>query len=471
MQTAPDVISSLRLENLDTLPVLARYELRREVGRGGMSVVYEAYDRHTEQTVALKVLNAPTGISPDQAELILSQFLCEARAVAGLSHPNVIAIYDTGEENGRHFLVMEFLEGETLRERLVRGPMTLDQAEPVLRQVAAALDAVHTRGILHGDIKPSNVLLSIDGTAKLLDFGIALHIDDCAQVIAGPLMGSPAYLSPEQIRGNRGSAASDIWALGTLLYEMLAGRPAFTGKSVSDVLHRVMHEETVPIPDLSPAIQRVLHRALDKNPLHRYPAAHALADAFRLALPAPEAVRSRQQRMRSWAFFLIPIVLGLALVLLSRSHPQGLSLGPVPNAHFIHPLPAIRPLQPIFHSRHEQIRHRHRRLRHSRSIQKFPVSITRYTPRATVAMRRPHRLSVRSVHPVHNITSMVVHTHFPPRKVVKRHRSIFRHSPQRVPIAFHLAPIRPYITPVSPKKHDSSDDDNLSNFIYSPESP
>jgi serine/threonine protein kinase len=238
MQTAPDVISSLRLENLDTLPVLARYELRREVGRGGMSVVYEAYDRHTEQTVALKVLNAPTGISPDQAELILSQFLCEARAVAGLSHPNVIAIYDTGEENGRHFLVMEFLEGETLRERLVRGPMTLDQAEPVLRQVAAALDAVHTRGILHGDIKPSNVLLSIDGTAKLLDFGIALHIDDCAQVIAGPLMGSPAYLSPEQIRGNRGSAASDIWALGTLLYEMLAGRPAFTGKSVSDVLHR-----------------------------------------------------------------------------------------------------------------------------------------------------------------------------------------------------------------------------------------
>ncbi len=292
-------------------PTLSRYALLREVGRGAMSVVYEAHDRHDGKTVAVKVLNASAGAE-------LSRFTQEAQAVAGISHPNVVAIQDTGEEAGRHFLVMEYLRGETLRERLGRGPLTLDQAEPILRQVADALDAVHAQGVVHGDIKPSNAMLLPDGAVKLLDFGIARRSGDTA--VAGPdgLIGSPAYMAPEQARGGGGTPASDIWALGVLLYEMLAGRPPFAGPSIPAVLSQVTRGEPPAIPDLPGPAQGVLRRALEKNPARRYPTARALADALRAALPGSQTAARGRRPLWPWALLLLPVLLGLTLVLLSR---------------------------------------------------------------------------------------------------------------------------------------------------------
>lgn len=324
MQTEHTLILPARPETLTTL---AHYEIVREVGRGGMSVVYEARDGRTHRTVALKVLTMPQGLARKQQEDMLARFGREAHAMAGLSHPNIVTIHELGEEKGHHFLVMEYLRGETLRQRLARGPLTPAQALPILTQIAQALDAVHAQGVVHRDIKPSNVILLPDGTAKLLDFGIARQSDDTTVTNTGAIVGSPAYMSPEQIRGEPGTPASDLWALGVLLYETLAGHPPFTGGSIPAVLYQVTHENPVPVVGLPTPVQRVLRRALDKNPQRRHPTAVALADALHDALPefrpsAPGVSRFvPTRRPWIWAALLIPVLIGISLVALIRNHP------------------------------------------------------------------------------------------------------------------------------------------------------
>ncbi len=260
---------------------LADYEIVRETGRGAMSTVYEATDRRDGRTVALKVLHAPATLSLPQQQSLIARLGREARLVARLSHPNIVRILDVGEEGGRHFLAMEYLRGTTLRERLDRGPLSLTEASHTLDQIADALDAIHAQKIVHRDIKPSNVMLLPEGVVKLMDFGIARQGDDTTITQTGMIVGSPAYMAPEQIRGENGDPASDLWALGVLLYEMLSGHSPWSGGSIPAVLYKVTHDAPPPIPGLSPQVQQVLRRAMDKNPARRYRTASDFAAALR----------------------------------------------------------------------------------------------------------------------------------------------------------------------------------------------
>ena len=177
----------------------------------------------------------------------------------------------SANRRGTYFLAMEYLSGQTLRERMNSGPLTPGQAQPILAQVGAALDAVHKAGIIHRDIKPSNVMLLPDGTAKLLDFGIARQSDDTTITSTGMLIGSPSYMAPEQALGETSTTASDIWALGVLAYEMLAGQPPFTAPNIPSVLYQIAHQTPPPIPGVTMAVQKVVRHALDRNPARRYP--------------------------------------------------------------------------------------------------------------------------------------------------------------------------------------------------------
>ncbi len=265
---------------------LGHYQLLREAGRGGMSLVYEAVDNRIGRRVALKVLSLQITASPEAQDARVTRFKRESRAIARLSHPNIVSIYDIGEEDGLHFIVMEYLDGETLRERTVHGPTAPPEAAAILRQVASGLDAVHDAGIVHRDIKPSNVMLLPGGQVKLMDFGVARQHEDTMVTQAGAMVGSPVYMSPEQANGQEHGAASDLWSLGVILYEMLAGRAPFIGDTIPNVLYQVAHATPAPLEGAPPAVQQVLDRALDKNPALRFCSGKEMADAFDAALAA-----------------------------------------------------------------------------------------------------------------------------------------------------------------------------------------
>lgn len=296
---------------------LGHYRLLGEAGRGGMSVVHEAYDERMERRVALKVVTVPSHLSPTQRDEMVARLRREARAIARLSHPNVVGVYDVGEQNGAHYIVMEFLDGQTLRERLDRGPLPPDEAARILDQVAGALDAVHAEGVVHRDIKPSNVMLTPDGRAVLMDFGVARQTDDTLVTQAGMMVGSPAYMAPEMINGSQATYASDLWSLGVLLYQMLVGQPPFGSKNIPTVLYQVTHANPEPIPGLPSRAQRVIARALEKNPTKRFGSGRELANAFHAALGAPQAVTPRQSAAsRRWPApaWLGPVLAALLLL-------------------------------------------------------------------------------------------------------------------------------------------------------------
>jgi len=264
-----------------------QYRLLRETGRGAMSLVWEAVDTRTGRRVAIKTLVVPRTLGAEERAAWAARMDREARAVARLSHPNIVAIYAVGEEDGQPYLVMEFLEGRTLRQRLHEGPLGLEDAARVLEQAAAALDAVHAAGIAHRDIKPANFMLLADGMVKLADFGLARQEDDALVTQAHMMVGSPSYLAPEYINGASPGPAGDVWSLGVILYEMLAGQSPFGGDRISDVLHQITAADPPSVPRMPPAVQVVLSRALAKDPIQRYPSAGALAAAFRDALRVP----------------------------------------------------------------------------------------------------------------------------------------------------------------------------------------
>lgn len=273
---------------------LGRYEIRSQIGAGGMGEVYLAQDTKLERTVALKIL--PADVASDQARM--RRFIQEARAASGLSHPNVAHIYEIEEQDGYHFIAMEYIEGETLRRRLSHTRLDLTEALDISLQAGAALAAAHAAGIVHRDIKPDNIMLRTDGYAKVLDFGLAKLTDkrgDATDTEAptralvntdpGMVMGTAAYMSPEQARGQEIDARTDVWSLGVVLYEMIAGRTPFEGSSVSDVISAILNKEPPPLAryarDVPEALEMIVQTTLTKDKEERYHSIKEMMGALR----------------------------------------------------------------------------------------------------------------------------------------------------------------------------------------------
>ncbi|HVG11050.1 MAG TPA: protein kinase [Thermoanaerobaculia bacterium] len=291
---------------------VAQYEILEPVAGGAMGEVYKARDTRLGRTVALKFLPAELGRDPSARK----RFEREAQAVAQLDHPNLATIYDTGEtEGGRVFLVLAFYEGETLQQKLERGPLPLPEVVEIACQIAKGLAAAHQSKIVHRDIKPANIVVLPGGTVKILDFGLAKMGGDTTLTRLGFSPGTPAYKSPEQTKGEPVDPRSDLWALGVVLYEMVAGRVPFGGDYEQAVIYAILHEPPRPLDDSVPAeLAAVIHRALDKEAAKRYQAGEEMeVDLARIPLGdgAEVAPRSQPRRPvpRKW------IVAGLALAL------------------------------------------------------------------------------------------------------------------------------------------------------------
>jgi len=256
-----------------------------------MGIVYEAADDLLGRPVAIKTINMSADLS-ERADHE-ARFLQEARAAGGLSHPNVVTVYDVGRENDLLYMAMELLEGEELRDVLARGELPLARAVEIAAQVAEGLAFAHERGVIHRDIKPSNIMVLPGGTVKIMDFGIARVRTSDVKTQTGLRLGSPRYMAPEQLLGQGVDRRADLFALGVVLYEMLAGIAPFGGEDVQEVMFRVASFDPPAPSRVNPAVPTVLDlvvaRAIAKDPAKRYQDAHELANDLRAAKPAADA--------------------------------------------------------------------------------------------------------------------------------------------------------------------------------------
>jgi serine/threonine-protein kinase len=313
------------------------YRLDREIGRGGMGVVYLAHDTRLDRDVAIKVL--PPAVTEDQERL--ARFEREARMLATLNHPNVAAVYGLEEVGGTRYLVLEYVDGETLDTRLERGPLPTDDALAIARQMAEAIESAHEKGIIHRDLKPGNVMVTVDDRVKVLDFGLAKAFEEHTSsssvsassptvlpenvprspTVAGVILGTAGYMSPEQARGKRVDKRSDIWSFGCVFFEMLSGARVFPGESVTDSLGATLHKDPewglLP-PETPPTVQLLLRRCLHKDRDHRLQdigdarveIEEALSDPLSSSLSfAGPAVAARRRLTVPW-----PVAAALAIV-------------------------------------------------------------------------------------------------------------------------------------------------------------
>ncbi len=257
---------------------VSHYRILEELGRGGMGVVYKAVDANLDRDVALKFLPSELSADPVSKE----RFIQEAKAASGLDHPNICTIYDIGEaEDGRLFIAMAYYDGQTLKNLIEEGSLPADRAASIASQIAEGLQKSHSANIVHRDIKPANIMVTSEGRVKILDFGLAKLGAGIDLTKKGSTVGTTAYMSPEQVRGETIDARSDLWSLGVLLYEMLSGRMAFTGEYEQAVLYSVMNEAPEPLADNLPAgLKRVVHRLLKKDPSERFSSASEVVEAL-----------------------------------------------------------------------------------------------------------------------------------------------------------------------------------------------
>src|SRR5215510_14669715 len=306
------------------------YEIVSSIGAGGMGEVYRATDTKLKRQVAIKVLPELLAGDPDR----LARFQREAEVLASLNHPHIAAIYGLEDSTDVKALVMELVEGPTLADRIAQGPIPVDDALPIAKQIAEALEAAHERGIIHRDLKPANIKIRADGTVKVLDFGLAKLAEPVAAMgrdatlsptITSPalmtgvgmLLGTAAYMSPEQAKRREADKRSDIWAFGAVLYEMLSGRRAFTGEDVSDTLIAVLRDDPdwSALPMEAPTrIRQVMRVCLQRNPKQRAQAIGdvrlALEGAFDVPVPATAAEPSRLTRRRqAWPWVAAAVIL------------------------------------------------------------------------------------------------------------------------------------------------------------------
>lgn len=277
---------------------IGEYRIEYILGEGGMATVYKAYQPSFDRYVAIKVL--PREFSDDPR--FLERFQHEARIIARLEHRAILPVYAYGEHEGMPYIVMRLLEGGSLRRRLRQGPLDPAAAARICGQVAEALDYAHEHGVIHRDLKPSNILLDEHGNAYLTDFGIARMIDSAA-ASSNEVVGTPSYMSPEQCQGKPATPASDIYALGAILYELLTGKPPFEGDTPLAVMTKHVREPRPSVQAVDPALpaayDRVIARAMARQPEQRYPTAVALAVDFRGAVQAAAGLAQPARRMRS----------------------------------------------------------------------------------------------------------------------------------------------------------------------------
>jgi serine/threonine protein kinase len=258
---------------------IAGYRLTRRIGKGSMGTVYEGLDAGGRR-LAIKVLSGEMAKNPELVE----RFRREAMAAANVPHPNITSVLDFGEEGDRLYIAMELLLGSDLKVLIESGAfLTLTERLGVMRQVAAGMSTVHAAGLVHRDLKPANIHVTPEGIAKIMDFGL-VRLSDSNMTRTGMVMGSPAYMAPEQLRGDRVDARSDVFALGAIFYELLSGQRAFLGKGITEILMSVVTREPTPLADISPEtpfpVAFAVDRCLRKDPTERYRSAGELNAAL-----------------------------------------------------------------------------------------------------------------------------------------------------------------------------------------------
>src|SRR5688572_7860008 len=322
---------------------LGRYEIVSPLGAGGMGEVFRARDPKLQREVAIKIVTANQ--STDAAAV--ARMVRESHIVASLNHPNIVTIYDAGEDDGRFYLVTELIEGETLRARVRRGPLPPREALDTGITISAALAAAHARGVVHRDLKPENVMLTAQGAVKVLDFGVAKSLVQAdtptappaaALTVPGAAVGTPSYMAPEQLDGRSLDHRVDQFAFGILLYEMLTGRRPFRGATPAEVAASILRDEPEHLSgvrsDLPPAAGRLVARCLSKNPEQRYASTadlvHALTDVREdLGIVTPPSVAVARGRSYFWvaaiAVGAIVAALLVAVPLRRSTPPPGLA--------------------------------------------------------------------------------------------------------------------------------------------------
>ena len=327
-------VASLLLD--DAAPVMTAgamigaYRIVRSLGRGGMGVVYLAEDTRLARLVTLKVLHPHDTADDTRRE----RLRLEARAAAALAHPNVAAVHALEEIDGQLFIVSDYVPGRTARERLdAGGPLPVADALDVARQVARGLEAAHRQGIIHRDLKPENILIGENGTVRILDFGIARMLASEPErqrlTATGVMVGTPGYMAPEQLEGAPGDARSDVFALGTVLYELVSGTNPFQGKTSSSTAARILTLEPAPLSTLNPlfppSLDAVVSRCLKKSPAERYESAaevaaeldslaRAMADGILPSAPTPEAPRAERSARVLWRVHQVVLVALLSVL-------------------------------------------------------------------------------------------------------------------------------------------------------------
>ena len=244
---------------------IGRYEVIRRLGHGGMGIVYLGRDPRIGRQVAIKLLHLDD---------VRERFLQEAQSAGRLAHRNIVTIFDYGDHDGQPFIVMEFIEGTTLADHIrSRSPFPQSRKLEIIEHLSSGLDYAHDEGLVHRDVKPANIMIGLDGVVKILDFGIA-RVTDSGLTQAGVMMGTPNYMSPEQVEGKEVDRRSDIFAVGLVLYELLAYQQAFAGETAHVVMNAIVRKPPAPLaaacPGLDPAIERIVIRALQKDPAKRY---------------------------------------------------------------------------------------------------------------------------------------------------------------------------------------------------------
>ena len=317
---------------------LGPYEILAPVGAGGMGEVYRARDTRLDRTVAIKVLPTHLSSNPDLKQRLER----EARAISSLNHPHICTLYDIGTHDGMDFLVMEYLEGETLADRLQKGPLPIENVLKIAIEISDALDKAHRQGILHRDLKPANIMLTKSG-AKLLDFGLAklkkepLEVADALTEMTaemakltteGMLVGTFQYMAPEQLEGKDADQRTDIFAFGALLFEMATGRPAFTAKSRASLIASILTAEPPTISSLQtmspPILDRVVRKCLEKDPEERWQSTKDLNTELRWIVERPpEPQLGLKRRFGIWALlsFVVAILIAATALMVAYWRP------------------------------------------------------------------------------------------------------------------------------------------------------